>query len=87
MDEKRKTPIESMAALLAEMTERAMEAERERDAAKDDAEQWYQSYLRKTTELSGMIARFDAQAKENEELRSAIAEYIEELKKGANENA
>lgn len=86
MNEKAKTPIESMAALLAEMTERAMEAERERDAAKDDAEQWYQSYLRKTTELSGMIARFDAQTKENEELRSAIAEYIEELKKGAQEN-
>lgn len=86
MEEKTKTPFELMAALLAEMTERAMTAERERDAAKYDADEWYRSYLRKTTELSEMVARFDAQVKENEELREAITDYIEELKKGANEN-
>ena len=87
MNEKTRTPIESMAALLAEMTERAMEAERQRDAAKDDADQWYHGYLRKTAELEEAKNRLAAKTKENEELRGAVEAYIEKYEKGARENA
>lgn len=86
MNEKTKTPIESMAALLAEMTERAIEAERQRDSAKEDAAQWYQGYIRKNAQLEETQADLEAQRKENEKLRSAISDYIEPIKKGEHEN-
>lgn len=73
-----KTPIERMADLLAEMTERAAEAERQRDAAKADAEQWYQNYRNKSAEHNALI-------KEHEELRGKIEGYIENMEKGAQE--
>ena len=87
MDNSTKTPISRMAELLAEMTERAVEAERQRDAAKQDAENWYQIYHAKAEKLEEAEAALAAQIKENEELRSAISEYIENMQKGAQENA
>ena len=86
MNEKTRTPIESMAALLAEMTERVIEAERQRDAAKEDADQWYHGYLRKTAELEEAKNRLSAKTKENEELRGSISEYIDNMQ-GGQENA
>lgn len=80
MNEKTMTPIESMAALLAEMTERVIEAERQRDAAKDDADQWYHGYLRKTAELEEAKNRLAARTKEYEELRSAAEAHLEREK-------
>lgn len=80
------TPIERMAALLAEMTERAMEAERQRDAARDDADQWYINYRNKAAELSEAEAKLAAQVKENEELRGVITEYMQNTQKGETEN-
>lgn len=79
MNEKTKTPIELMAALLAEMTERAMEAERQRDAAKEDASNWYQHY----TEAKKALA---AQIEENQELQNAIAKCIENIENGEQVN-
>lgn len=83
MKETSRTPIESMAALLAEMTERAMEAERRWDAAKEDAAQWYQHYKNVADKLEVANAEKAAQIKENEELRTVLAEYIDKLKGGA----
>ena len=68
------TPIGRMADLLAEMTERAMEAERQRDAAKEDAENWYQHYQNKDEKLADMKAVLDARIAENEVLRAKIAD-------------
>lgn len=79
MYEKKMTPIGSMAALLAEMTERAMEAERQRDAAIKDSENWYQLYLTKNAKFNEVDDALAAQKKENEELRQKIAEYIENM--------
>lgn len=87
MNEKTTTPIQRMADLLAEMTERAMEAERQRDAAKDDAEQWYHNYRNTAVKLNETEAALAEQTKENEELRSAIKEYIESMQKEDNGNA
>lgn len=86
MYEKIKTPIGCMAALLAEMTERAMEAERQRDAAREDARNWYQRYKDKAAKLEGVEAALAGQFKENEELRGKIAEYIKKMQKGAQHN-
>lgn len=76
MDEKMTTPIGCMAALLAEMTERAMEAERQRDAAKEDAGNWYQHYLSKVEQLKAAEAKQAALIEENKGLRDTIAEHI-----------
>lgn len=86
MNEKTKSAIGRMADLLAEMTERAMEAERERNAAKEDVENWYRRYLKNNEQLRAAEAKLDAQIKENEELRKKIGEYIETIQKGAQEN-
>ena len=83
MNEKTTTPIEHMAYMLAKMTEIAIEAERQRDAAKNDAEQWYQNYLRKDAQLEEVEVELTAQINDNEKLRSKIAEYIENMEKGA----
>lgn len=75
MDEKTKSPIARMADMLAEMTERAVEAERQRDAAQQDANNWYRLYLDKETQFK------DAEAK-----LAALRDHIEEMKKGEAEN-
>lgn len=75
MDEKTKSPIALMAAMLAEMAERAVEAERERDAAKKDADNWYRLYTAKDEQLK------DAEAELN-----AVREYIDNMQKGATNN-
>jgi inorganic pyrophosphatase len=75
MNEKAKTPIESLADLLAEMTERAMKAERRLAASQEDASNWYQHY----TEAKKALA---AQIEENEELHKAIANCIEKIENG-----
>lgn len=86
MNESSITPTERIASLLAEMADRAMEAERQRDAAKEDATQWYQSYLRKSEQLEEAREELAAQREENEKLQSTIVTYIDELEKGAQRN-
>ena len=51
MDEKTKTPIELMADLLATMTARAIEAERQRDEAEKSSDEWYQNWQTKDAAL------------------------------------
>ena len=87
MNEKTTTPIGRMAELLAEMTERATEAERQRDAAREEADDWYRNYLRTKTQLEGTEAELTTKTKENEVLMETLGEYIEKLQKGAQENA
>lgn len=75
MDENIKSPIALMADLLAEMTERAMEAERQRDAAQKDAENWYSLYKHK-----------DAAHKAAEEKLAALRDRAADFQKGEAEN-
>ena len=86
MNEKTMTPIESMAALLAEMTERAVEAERQRDAAKKDSDSWYHLYMERDAQLKDAEDKLAAEIKGNAELRRTIEEYIETMQEGAQEN-
>ena len=55
MDEKTKTPIELMADLLATMTARAIEAERQRDEAEKSSDEWYQNWQAKDAALSEIV--------------------------------
>ena len=79
MNKIKKSPIGCMADLLAEMSERVMEAEREKDAAKEDAENWYLHYLEKSEQLKAAEAKLTAQMEENEEIMNTIAECIGQL--------
>lgn len=81
MNEKTKTPIGSLADLLAEMTERAMEAERQRDAAKEEAGNWYQYYHNQTEMLTETRAALHKKIEENEKLKNKIEEYIERMER------
>ena len=46
-EENRPSPIQSLTDLLAEMTTRAVEAERQRDEAQKRSDEWYAYYQRK----------------------------------------
>lgn len=87
MNEKTQTPIERITALLAEMTERAVETERQIDAAKEEAVNWYQLYKDKHALLEGVSKERDALLEDNKKLRNKIEEYIETIEKGAQNNA
>ena len=68
MDDKMKSPVDIMAHAMTEIMWRAIDAERQRDAAREDAQNWYRLYLDK-----------DKQLKEKEEKLTALREYVEAL--------
>lgn len=86
MNETTKTPVELLTALLAEMTERAIEAEQQRDKANESVDQWYRLYMNMETKLKEKETELNDQTKENEKLRAKIAELIENMEKGAQNN-
>ena len=86
MNENTKTPIGCMADLLAEMAERAMEAERQRDVEKERGDQWYRHHQNKADLLKVTEEKLAEQIKENERLRGSFAEYIDSMQKGAQDN-
>ena len=77
MENKNKTPLQIMADALAEMTERAMEAERQRDAAKEDANNWYEGYQRKDAQVKDLELKLEtereAHRKTRRDLRYALS--------------
>lgn len=80
MDKQKNTPIELMAQLLAEMTERAMNAERERDAECENSYEWYRSYKTKSEELTKTKAELEATKAELEHTKLLIEEAEKKLK-------
>ena len=62
--EGQKTPVQLMADLLGEMTERATKAERQRDEARQSSDDWYQHWQTKDAQLKAAndrIAELEAQ--------------------------
>lgn len=57
MNDITKSPIELIADLLATMTARAVEAERQRDEAKQHSDEWYQNWKNKDTALKEAEAK------------------------------
>jgi hypothetical protein len=82
MNEQEKTPIERLADLLAEMTYRAMEAERQRDAARDDSDQWYRNYKNVEGKYYQAKDALSAKIEENKKLQKTIGDYIEKIENG-----
>ena len=71
-ENERCTPIELMAALLADMTARADKAERERDAAKKDSDKWYNAYMSMKERAEEAEEMRDAAIAGNETLCEAL---------------
>jgi chromosome segregation ATPase len=76
MDKKTKTPIELMADLLATMTARAIEAERQLDEAKKSSDEWYQHWQDKDAALKEAEAKLRAEIGEHQETRRQLREAL-----------
>lgn len=76
MDKKTKTPIELMADLLATMTARAIEAERQLDEAKKSSDEWYQHWQDKDAALKEADAKLRAEIGEHQETRRQLREAL-----------
>lgn len=76
MDKKTKTPIELMADLLATMTARAIEAERQLDKAKKSSDEWYQHWQDKDAALKEAEAKLRAEIGEHQETRRQLREAL-----------
>lgn len=76
MDEKTKTPIELMADLLATMTARAIEAERQRNEAEKSSDEWYQNWQTKDAALKEAEAKLRAEIGEHQETRRQLREAL-----------
>lgn len=77
MDKQKNTPIELMAQLLADMTERAMNAERERDAECENSIEWYRSYKSKGEELRAVKTELEVTKTALEHAKTEL-EFVEE---------
>ena len=76
MNEDKLTPIEILSYALASMTERALEAERERDTAKKRADEWYKSWKSKDEENKEMQAMLAAEIKEHGKTKAELEEAV-----------
>lgn len=74
MDANTKNPIEILTETLATMTARAVEAERERDAAIASSNDWYSMYQRKDEELGKEKEAHAATKKELQDLLDQLAD-------------
>ena len=81
-EKKNRSPIGIMAGALAAMTERAYEAERQRDAAKEDADNWYQLYMTRDMELKNAEAKLAAEMAEHKKTRNALQRALAPTQKG-----
>jgi len=76
MDEKSKSPIELMADLLATMTARAVEAERQRDEAQKSSDEWYQHWQDKDSALKEAEAKLADEIAEHQATRQQLREAL-----------
>lgn len=86
MNENMKSPVQLMADLLGEMTQRALDAERERDEASRSSDEWYQNWQHKDAELKEAQAKLSAEIEEHQRTRDRLREALENKAKGAQEN-
>ncbi|MGP1348478.1 MAG: hypothetical protein ACTTK0_02395 [Stomatobaculum sp.] len=86
MNENTKSPVQLMADLLGEMTQRALDAERERDEARKSSDEWYQHWQHKDAKLKEAQAKLSAEIEEHQRTRDRLREALEDKAKGAQEN-
>lgn len=76
MNDTTKSPIELMAELLATMTARAVEAERERDEAQKSSDDWYNNWQTKDAALKETEDKLRAEIEEHQETRRQLREAL-----------
>lgn len=72
-----KTPIELMADLLAVMTARAVEAERQRDEAQKSSDEWYGHWQTKDAQLKKTEAKLAEEIEKNKKYEETFKKYTE----------
>ena len=75
-EETKKNPIWLVTELLAEMTARVVEAERQRDEAQKSSDEWYAHYQKKTEELKELEAKLAAETEEHQKTRQQLREAL-----------
>lgn len=75
-EETKKNPIQLVTELLAEMTARVVEAERQRDEAQKSSDEWYAYYQKKTEELKELEAKLAAETEEHQKTRQQLREAL-----------
>ena len=75
-EETKKNPIQSVTDLLAEMTARAVEAERQHAEAQKSSDEWYAYYQKKTEELKELEAKLAAETEEHQKTRQQLREAL-----------
>lgn len=86
MNENTKSPVQLMADLLGEMTQRALDAVMERDEARQSSDEWYQNWQRKDAELKEAQAKLSAEIEEHQRTRDKLREALDDKAKGAQDN-
>lgn len=87
-EQQTKNPIELVTALLATMTARTVEAERQLAEAKKNADEWYRFYQDKDKALKETEAKLSAEIAEHQSTRQALREALDNISrmKGDQEN-
>lgn len=75
-EETKKNPIQSVTDLLAEMTARAVEAERQHAEAQKSSDEWYAYYQKKDAELKETAAKLAAEIEEHQKTRQQLREAL-----------
>ena len=73
-EETKKNPIQLVTELLAEMT--AREAEQQRDEAQKNSDEWYAYYQKKDAELKETAAKLAAEIEEHQKTRQQLREAL-----------
>lgn len=76
MSEKQKSPIELLTELLATMTARAVEAERQRDEALKSSDEWYHNWQNKDAALKEAEAKLHDEIAEHQSTRQQLREAL-----------
>lgn len=80
-EQQTKSPIELVTELLGTMAARAVEAERQRDKAKKNADEWYGYYQNKDAELKEVEAKLGAEIAEHQNTRQTLREALDTISK------
>lgn len=89
MENTKGTPVEILTTALAEMTQRAIEAERQRDIEKTRGDEWYNNWIRQGEELAAAkekLEMIEKYIKEQEQRRKMKIKACIERRKGAPTN-
>lgn len=89
MEEKQKnpTPIQILATAMAEMTVRAVEAERALDAEKKNSSYWCTMHCKSENRASALQQDLDRETAAHENTKQKLRDLLERMQEGAGRDA